>query len=163
MMFEINTQFKLAEKNFPDTVIKTDEFFGIGKNPLDDYDAILLNPKAEREKRPIVDLTSLQGNSYKVDLPGAEESDEQTAIYIHVEDAASGRISITNHDLYSLFHYYQRSRERKRETSTRCITGYWKNTSTVFCRSRQENSGRQWAERSRVLTKRDSGHAAFGQ
>lgn len=31
MMFEINTQFKLAEKNFPDTVIKTDEFFGIGK------------------------------------------------------------------------------------------------------------------------------------
>ena len=114
MMFEINTQFKLAEKNFPDTVIKTDEFFGIGKNPLDDYDAILLNPKAEREKRPIVDLTSLQGNSYKVDLPGAEESDEQTAIYIHVEDAASGRISITNHDLYSLFHYYQRSRERKK-------------------------------------------------
>mgnify|MGYP003202079980 CR=1 FL=1 len=66
-------------------------------------DAILLNPKAEREQRPIVDLTSLQGNNC-----------EATAIHIHVEDAASGRISITNHDLYSLFHYYQRSRERKK-------------------------------------------------
>lgn len=114
MTFEINTQFKRTEKDFPNTGIKTDEFFGIGKNPLDDYDAILLNPKAEREERSIVDLTSLQGNSYKVDLTGAEESGEHTAIYIHVEDATSGRISITNHDLYSLFHYYQRSRERKK-------------------------------------------------
>ena len=47
-------------------------------------------------------------------MPGAEEDSEPTNIHIHVEDAASGRISITNHDLYSLFHYYQRSRERKK-------------------------------------------------
>ena len=114
MTFEINTQFKLKEKGLPNTGIEAEKFFGIGENPLDDYDAILLNPKAEREQRPIVDLTSLQGNNCEVKLPGAEEDGEPTAIHIHVEDAASGRISITNHDLYSLFHYYQRSRERKK-------------------------------------------------
>lgn len=100
-----------------------------------------MNPKAEREQRPIVDLTSLQGNNCEVKLPGAEEDGEPTAIHIHVEDAASGRISITNHDLYSLFHYYQRSRERKREISTRCITGYWKNTSTILAGADEEILG----------------------
>lgn len=114
MTFEINTQFKLKEKGLPNTGIEAEKFFGIGENPLDDYDAILLNPKAEREQRPIVDLTGLQENDYEVELPGAEEDSEPTNIHIHVEDAASGRISITNHDLYSLFHYYQRSRERKK-------------------------------------------------
>lgn len=73
MTFEINTQFKLKEKGLPNTGIEAEKFFGIGENPLDDYDAILLNPKAEREQRPIVDLTSLQGNNCEVKLPGAEE------------------------------------------------------------------------------------------
>ena len=91
MTFEINTQFKRTEKDFPNTGIKTDEFFGIGENPLDDYDAILLNPKAEQEQRPIVDLTGLQENDYEVELPGAEEDSEPTNIHIHVEDAASGQ------------------------------------------------------------------------
>lgn len=81
MTFEINTQFKLKEKGLPNTGIEAEKFFGIGENPLDDYDAILLNPKAEREQRPIVDLTSLQGNNCEVKLPGAEEDGEPTAIH----------------------------------------------------------------------------------
>ncbi len=85
-------------------------------------------------------------------MPGAEEDSEPTNIHIHVEDAASGRISITNHDLYSLFHYYQRSRERKRETSTRCITGYWKNISTTSARADKEILGKMSSE-VLVLTK----------
>lgn len=143
MTFEINTQFKRTEKDFPNTGIKTDEFFGIGENPLDDYDAILLNPKAEQEQRPIVDLTGLQENDCEVELPGAEEDSEPTNIHIMWKMQRQGASASQIMIFTACFTTISAAESAKRETSTRCITGYWKNISTTSCQSRQGNSGKK--------------------